>query len=401
VSSWPGDSIGVVGGGIVGLAIAREISNRYQGVGVTVFEKEDQVASHQSGHNSGVVHAGVYYQPNSLKGRLCRRGAGLLREYCQERGVRYRELGKLVVASAEKELSALDDIEKRALLNGVPGVRRVGSKEMEDIEPYVRGVSALYSPSTASVDYRGVCEALGEEIRGMEGEVRLNTPVTGLRETVTGVEVCSADQRWIFDRVIVCGGLYGDRLARLAGGLGELRTIPFRGEYYMLRSEVSHRVRGMIYPVPDPRYSFLGIHLTRNISDEVHVGPNAVFALALEGYRRRDIDFNDLRLMLSWPGTWRLVRRNWQHGSSELLSSLSKTLYVRQVRRYLADIETSDLISPSSGVRAQAVDRSGNLVDDFVLQEEGRILLVRNAPSPAATSSLAIAEYVVSLSSKP
>jgi L-2-hydroxyglutarate oxidase LhgO len=389
------ESAAVIGGGIVGLAVARELSRRHDGLAVTVFEKEERVATHQSGHNSGVVHAGVYYRPGSLKAQLCRRGAGMLREFCTEHGVIYRELGKLIVASSDDELPGLAEIERRSAANLVPDVTRLGPADMADVEPYVRGVAALYSPHTAAVDYVGVCAAMVRDIKARGGTVLTNTEVTGVVESADAVEVWTGRTRRSFDTVVACAGLQSDRVARMAGQSGDLRIVPFRGEYYALAAKASERVRGMIYPVPDARYPFLGVHLTRDVHDGVHVGPNAVLALAYEGYLRRTISPADLRRILTWPGMWRLAARHWRAGLLELASSLSTRRYAALVRRYVAEIEVDDLVPASAGVRAQALTRRGDLVDDFVLQRSGRVLLVRNAPSPAATSSLAIAEHIV------
>ncbi len=395
-------SVGVVGAGIVGLAVARELTIRWPGVGVTVFEKEDRVAAHQSGHNSGVVHAGVYYVPGSLKATLCRRGAAMTREFCQEHDVRYRELGKLIVAISAEELPALARIEDRATRNGVPGLRRVPGEQIAQIEPYIKGAAALHSPHTAAVDYVGMCEELARTISAAGGKVLLGTPVIGASETASGVRVQSAGGVFDVDYLIVCAGLNGDRFAASLGGLGglgglgDLRIIPFRGEYYELAPRATDRVRGMVYPVPDPRYPFLGVHLTRHVDDTVHAGPNAVLALALEGYRWSDVSLGDIARMARWPGAWQLARRNWRSGIAEVAGSLSKRRYLASVRAYLPDLQLSDLLKSKSGVRAQAVRRDGSLEDDFVLRRNGRVLLVRNAPSPAATASLAIAEHIVS-----
>jgi L-2-hydroxyglutarate oxidase len=392
-------SVGVIGAGIVGLAVARELTIRWPGVGVTVFEKEDRVAAHQSGHNSGVVHAGVYYVPGSLKATLCRRGATMTREFCQEHDVRYRELGKLIVATTAQELPALARIEYRATRNGVRGLRRVPGEQIAQIEPYIQGAAALHSPHTAAVDYVGMCEELARTVSAAGGKVLLRTPVTGARETASGVQVRSAGGVFEVDDLIVCAGLHGDRVAASLGGLGglgDLRIIPFRGEYYELAPRATDRVRGMVYPVPDPRYPFLGVHLTRHVDDTVHAGPNAVLALALEGYRWSDISLGDMARMARWPGAWQLARRNWRSGIAEVAGSLSKRRYLASVRTYLPDLQLSDLLRSKSGVRAQAARRDGSLEDDFVLRREGRVLLVRNAPSPAATASLAIAEHIVS-----
>jgi (S)-2-hydroxyglutarate dehydrogenase len=403
----------VIGGGIVGLAVARELTMRFPGIQVTVFEKESQLAAHQSGHNSGVVHAGIYYTPGSLKARLCLRGGGLLREFCQEHQIRLRELGKLVVASSVAELDGLAEIERRALANGVPGIRRVTKAEIGQIEPYVRGAGALHSPRTASVDFVGMCRALAEEITSAEGTIRLGTRIRSVSEGAFGVTVVSEDSggsggsggsgvdgsgghESTFDQLIVCAGLTGDSLAAQVGGLADMRIVPFRGEYYELRPGARDRVKGMVYPVPDPRYPFLGVHLTRDVHDGVHVGPNAVLALALEGYRWRDVSLRDLRGVARWPGTARLIRQHWRYGLKEMADSLVKTRYLANVRKYLPDMQPADMVRSTAGVRAQAVRRDGSLVDDFVLQSTDRVMLVRNAPSPAATSSLAIAEHIVS-----
>jgi (S)-2-hydroxyglutarate dehydrogenase len=386
----------VIGGGIVGLAVARELTIRYPGIKVTVFDKEDHVAAHQSGHNSGVVHAGIYYAPGSLKARLCVRGGSLLREFCQQHDIRLRELGKLVVASSDAELRGLAEIERRALANGVPGIRRISKTEIAEIEPYVQGVAALHSPHTASVDFVGMCQALVREITSAGGTLRLGTHIRSVSEGAFGAEVRSDTDAWTFDQMIVCAGLTGDTLAAQLDGLADMRIVPFRGEYYELRPPARRRVRGMVYPVPDPRYPFLGVHLTRDVDDGVHVGPNAVLALALEGYRWRDIRPRDLRAIGAWPGTWRLIGQHWRYGIKEMTDSLVKRRYLANVRTYLPEMQLGDLVRSTTGVRAQAVRRDGGLVDDFVLKSTGRVMLVRNAPSPAATSSLAIAEHIVS-----
>jgi (S)-2-hydroxyglutarate dehydrogenase len=389
-------SVGVVGAGILGLAIARELTVRFSGISVTVFEKEGQVAAHQSGHNSGVVHAGVYYPPGSLKASLCRRGAAMTREFCQQHGVAFRELGKLIVAVSEPELPGLAEIERRSTLNQVPGIRRLTQTQIAEIEPHIRGVAALHSPSTAAADYVAMCEELVREVKSSGGEVLLSTQVTGVRETASAVRVSSAAAGWDFDYLIVCAGLSSDYFAASLRRSGDLRIIPFRGEYYELRPQARDRIRGMVYPVPDPRYPFLGVHLTRHVDDTVHVGPNAVLALALEGYQWTNVSLRDLAQIARWPGTWQLARKHWRSGVAEIGGSLSKRRYLASVRAYLPDLQLADLVKSKSGVRAQAVRRDGSLEDDFVLQADGRVLLVRNAPSPAATASLAIAEHVVS-----
>ena len=386
----------VVGAGILGLAVAREVTLRYPGAEVTVLEKEDHVAAHQTGHNSGVVHAGVYYQPGSLKARLCLRGAALTREFCQQHEVSLRELGKLIVATRDAELGPLAEIERRATANQVPGIRRLNVSQIAEIEPSIQSIAAVHSPTTAVVDFIAMTEALAAEVTAAGGKVMLSTPVTSIRETASGVRLAAAGQQLTFDYVVVCAGLTGDQFARELGRAGDLQIVPFRGEYYELRPEVRRQVRGMVYPVPDPQYPFLGVHLTRHVDDSVTVGPNAVLALALQGYRWRDISPTDLSRIARWPGTWQLARKHWRAGVSEIRGSLSKRRYLSLVRAYLPELELDDLIKSKSGVRAQAVRRDGGLEDDFVLEGSGQVLLVRNAPSPAATASLAIAEHVVS-----
>ena len=386
----------VVGAGILGLAVARELTLRYPAAEVTVLEKEDHVAAHQTGHNSGVVHAGVYYPPGSLKATLCRRGAALTREFCQQHDVPLRELGKLIVAANDAELGPLAEIERRATANQVPGIRRLTAGQIAEIEPCIQGVAAVHSPSTAAVDFVAMTEALAAEVTAGGGKVLLSTPVASIRETASGVRLTAGGQQVTFDYVIVCAGLTGDQFARELGRAADLQIVPFRGEYYELRPEARHQVRGMVYPVPDPRYPFLGVHLTRHVDDTVAVGPNAVLALALQGYRWRDVSVADLSRIARWPGTWQLAKKHWRAGVSEIRGSLSKRRYLSLVRAYLPNLELADLIRSKSGVRAQAVRRDGSLEDDFVLEASGQVLLVRNAPSPAATASLAIAEHVVS-----
>lgn len=384
-----------MGAGILGLAAGRELTRRFPGIAVTVFDKESHVAAHQSGHNSGVLHAGIYYRPDSLKAELCLRGGELLRRFCEEHAVGFREVGKLIVASGEDEMDGMAELERRALANRVPGVRRLTRSGMREIEPYVEGVAGLHSPHTAAVDYPGVCDALVKEIRNAGGIIELNTPVRSIVVGAFGVAVRSDDRRWQFDRLIACAGLQSDRIAAELGRAGDLRIIPFRGEYYELSRAAQHRVRGMIYPVPDPRYPFLGVHFTRGVFDGVHVGPNAVPALSLEGYRWRDLSPRDLVTIARFPGAWRFAREHWRTGVDELSASLIKARYLAKAQRYVPELGLRDLLPAEAGVRAQAVHRSGTLMDDFAVDVAGPVILVRNAPSPAATSSLAIAEHLV------
>ncbi len=393
----PAETVGVVGAGILGLAIARQIQHRRPGTRVVVFEKEDAIGRHQTGHNSGVVHAGIYYKPGSLKAGLCRRGAALLKDFCQEKGIAYDECGKLVVAVSEKERAALRQIEQRAHLNNVPGLRWLSADEIAEIEPFATGVAALHSPRTAITDYVAVSEALVSDIRAAGGELRLNSPVKVIAPDRGGARVVlSSDESESFDHVVMCAGLQSSQLAKRSGDVEEPMILPFRGEYLNLIPERNSLVRGMIYPVPDPRYPFLGVHLTRRVDGSVDVGPNAVFALAREGYERFSFSPRDLVSAMAFPGFWRVARQHWRMGVAEAAGSLSMRVFVNRARAYVPSLELRDVRRGGAGVRAQAVDRSGELVEDFRIHHLGAVTALRNAPSPAATSSLAIAEHVVS-----
>jgi L-2-hydroxyglutarate oxidase LhgO len=380
--------IGIIGGGIVGLALARRLATRAE---VTVLEKEDRVGTHQTGHNSGVAHAGLYYPPGSLKAQLCRRGITLLKEYCRERGIAYEECGKLVVARDDSELAPLAEIERRATANGVPGLRRVDADQIREIEPHARGVAGLHSPQTAIADFPAVARAYADDVRAAGGEIRLGFRVTGIEKATVRAD---SGAELTFDQLIVCAGLQADRVSRLAGDEAGPAIVPFRGEYYQLAPDRTGLVRGLIYPVPDPRYPFLGIHLTRRVDGTVDVGPNAVLALAREGYRRTAVEPADVWETLRWPGFARMARKHWRAGAKEMYGSLSTRAFVAEARRYVPELRTRDVVRAGSGIRAQAVDADGTLVDDFRVNRIGPVVTVRNAPSPAATSSLAIAEHI-------
>jgi (S)-2-hydroxyglutarate dehydrogenase len=387
----------VVGGGILGLAAARLLALEMPHAAVTVLEKESQLGLHQTVRNSGVVHAGLYYQPGSMKARLCRRGVALLREFCTSHELPYHACGKLVVALDDTERSRLDELERRAHANGVPGLRRLDATDLREIEPHAAGIAALHSPETAITDFRAVALALAEELTAHGGSVRTGAAVARVRRTARGgAAIKLADgTELLADRAIVCAGLHADRLARRADEDAEPRIIPFRGEYWALRPDRRSLVKGLIYPVPDPALPFLGVHLTRKVDGSVVIGPNAVLATAREGYRRTTVRGRDLVETFVWGGTWRLMRRHWRAGVDEAKRSLSKRVFVGEARRYVPDLRLNDAVRAGSGVRAQAVDRNGSLVDDFRLGGDGRVVWVRNAPSPAATSSLAIAEELM------
>ena len=387
--------VGVVGGGIIGLAVARRIAEARPEAAVTVLEKERDVGLHQTGHNSGVVHAGIYYAPGSLKARLCRHGGELLRAYCSERGLPLRECGKLVVALDESELERLRELERRAKANGAPGVRWVERDELREIEPHAAGIAGVHSPSTAITDYVAIARAFADDVRAANGRILLSAEVTAIRRAGTRARVEAGEESFEFDRLIICAGLQSDRISRLAGDEQEPRIVPFRGEYHRLRPERSDLVRGLLYPVPDPAYPFLGVHFTNRVGGGVDVGPNGVLAFAREGYRRRDVSFGDLAGSLGSPGFRVLARANWRMGARELRGSLFKSAFAAEARRYVPEVTTADLVPAPAGVRAQALDPDGSLVDDFRINELGPVVAVRNAPSPGATSSLAIAEHIV------
>jgi L-2-hydroxyglutarate oxidase LhgO len=383
----------IVGAGIVGLAAARTVLSVRGDAEVIVLEKESGVAMHQTSHNSGVVHAGLYYQPGSLKARLCRRGTGLLRNYCLERGLAYEECGKVLVATSERELTRLEGIEERAAANGVPGVARLGESDLRRLEPHVGGLGGLHSPTTAIVDFAQVARFMHDEVRAGGASVRLGVAVSAVRDHGSRPELALTDGTVVAaDRVLVCAGLQADQLARASGRSPDPRIIPFRGEYYALRPGREHLVRGLIYPVPDPALPFLGVHLTRTIQGSVLVGPSAVLALAREGYRRRDVNLADVREIAGWSGMRRIAAKHWRVASAEVARSASRRMFVRGAQRYVPALRPQDVVPAQAGVRAQAVSESGELLDDFVLDQGRCVVWVRNAPSPAATSSMAIAE---------
>lgn len=389
------ERIGIIGGGIVGVALARALVLRGSD-DVTVIEKEDRVAVHQTGHNSGVVHAGLYYAPGSLKAQLCAEGRVATREFCLERNLPYREVGKLVVAVTDDELGALAGIQKRSVENRVPGLRRIDGDQLREIEPHVAGVAALHSPNTAVVDYTAITEAMADDVRKGGGNIRLGHEVTGIDQEPTGIRVTTTKASDRFDRVIVCAGLQSDVVASFVGASPSPRILPFRGEYWALAANREHLVKGMIYPVPDPAFPFLGVHFTRGVYDGVHVGPNAVPALAREGYGWGTVSMRDTWASLTWPGSASLMKKYWRMGAQEIAASLIKPLYFKAARRFVPELELHDLTAKTaSGVRAQAWEKGGALLDDFAVDQVGNVTLIRNAPSPAATSAMAIADYIV------
>jgi 2-hydroxyglutarate dehydrogenase len=412
VSAAP--DVAVVGGGIVGLATARALALR--GRRVLVLEREDRLGAHQTSHNSGVIHQGVYYAPGSLKARLCREGADALYAYCASRGIAAEACGKLVVAVRDADLPRLDELERRSRANGVPGLRRVGPEELREIEPAATGLAALHSPQTGIVDFAAVAAAYARDVEANGGEIRTGTAVRAVIDRPDGVELAldaglqdltppqrgsdlaiqhgGREGRIVARRAVTCAGAWSDLLAASSGTRLDVRIVPFRGAYLKLKPDRAHLVRGQIYPVPDPSLPFLGVHLSRTIGGEVLLGPTALLAGARDAYRLARVRRADLGATLRWPGTRRLVRRWWRTGARELANAASRRLVVRDLARYVPEIGPGDVEPGPAGVRAQAVGRDGALLDDFAFAETAHALHVVNAPSPAATASLAIAELV-------
>jgi L-2-hydroxyglutarate oxidase LhgO len=384
----------VVGGGILGLATARELLTRRPETRLLLLEQEGELARHQSGHNSGVVHAGLYYAPGSAKARLCREGKVLLERYCAERGIPVDHVGKLVVALTDDELPRFANLETRARENGVEGLEVVGPERIREIEPHAAGIQALWSPRTAIVDFRRVALAYADDVRATGGLIETSRRVTGLAERAGEVRVATSSGEVAARQVVACAGLWADRVAASTGDPVKERIVPFRGDYYTLTPDAASLVRGLIYPVPDPRFPFLGVHFTRRIDGAVWAGPNAVLALARTGYRRRDLNLWDVADIVRFVGFRKLARRYWRTGLAEQWRDLSKGAFAAELRRYLPELRADQLVFGPSGVRAQALDPDGTLVDDFRIGGSGRIVHVRNAPSPAATSSLAIARVL-------
>jgi L-2-hydroxyglutarate oxidase len=388
--------VAVVGAGILGLAVARELTRRLRrpGLRVAVLEREDDVAAHQTGHNSGVVHAGIYYAPGSLKARLCVEGARELYAYCEERGIAHGRCGKLIVATERSELAGLDELERRGLANGVAGLARLDADGIQAIEPHARGIAGLHSPATGIADFAAVARALAGDVRAAGGTVTAGCEVTALAETPSGVLIHHEQGTLEASHAIACAGAWADRLAVRSGAGRDPRIVPFRGAYLRLRPERRHLVRGLIYPVADPALPFLGVHLTRHVSGDVLVGPTALLAAARDGYSATTIRPRDVLDTLAWPGTWRMARRWWRTGTVELRHAASRRAFVAAAARFVPELEPGDVEPAFAGVRAQALARDGRLVDEFAFSGTARTLHVRNAPSPGATSSLAIARHV-------
>jgi L-2-hydroxyglutarate oxidase len=385
----------IIGGGIVGLAVALEITKRFPRLRLLLLEKEDRVGQHQSSHNSGVIHSGVYYKPGSQKARLCVEGARAMIEFCRAHDIPHQVCGKVIVAIHQEEFPRLEELRRRGEMNGLTGLQMIGPEQLREIEPYASGLRALVVPSTGITDYALVCEKYAELIRAQGGTILTSTAVTGLRHLTSEVVVETSGPSFSTNYLINCAGLFSDRIAGMAGGRPDVIIVPFRGEYYDLISQRSSLVRALIYPVPDPRFPFLGVHFTRRVGGTVDAGPNAVLAFRREGYRRTDFNLHDLASSLAFPGFWRMAAKHWRSGLDEFHRSFSKPAFVRALQRLLPELRAEDLIPGGSGVRAQALQRDGTLVDDFQFVPSGRMLHVLNVPSPAATASLVIGRTIV------
>ena len=384
--------VAVIGGGIVGVSTAMALASR--GRSVVVLETGDRLAPHQSGHNSGVIHAGLYYRPGSLKAQLCATGREELYRFCEQEGVPHRRCGKLVVATTPRQVAALDELERRGRANGLASLRRLDAAQLTEYEPAVAGVGGLWVAETGVVDYAMVTHTYARRASTLGADVVLGARVRGIVHRGEAIHVDTAAGDTAARFVVNCAGLHADRVARLAGAEPSVRIVPFRGEYFDVRPERASLVRGLIYPVPDPTLPFLGVHLSRTIHDHVHAGPNAVLAFSREGYSRRVVSPLDMLDTASYPGFWRMARRHWRSGLAEMRRSFSSRLFARSVQELVPELTAADLIAGGSGVRAQAIDRAGNLVDDFHFVRSPRALHVLNAPSPAATASLAIGRSI-------
>jgi (S)-2-hydroxyglutarate dehydrogenase len=390
----------VIGAGIVGLSVAMELGNRFPRVRLGILEKEDSIAQHQSGHNSGVIHSGIYYKPGSLKARNCVAGATAMVEFCKRHGIRYEICGKVIVATNDLECARLIDLVTRGESNGIRGIRRVSQEELSELEPHCGGLQGLHVPSTGITNYAEVCAKYLELVTHKGGELRLGSEVTSIRTTTEGFAVETSLGAVGASYLINCAGLQSDRVARMSAVVPDTEVVPFRGEYYDLIPERQNLVRALIYPVPDPRFPFLGVHFTRRITGEVDAGPNAVLALKREGYKKSDFSWKDTAAAMKFPGFWRMARRYWRSGVSEFYRSFSKRAFVHALQRLVPEVNESDLVPGGSGVRAQAICRDGSLADDFIFQLSNKMLNVCNVPSPAATASIPIGQAIVDMAAR-
>ncbi len=390
----------VIGGGIVGLAVGRELTLRHPRSTIGVLEKEDQIGTHQTGHNSGVIHSGLYYRPGSFKAQFCVAGAEAMKRYCQEHEIPFEVCGKLVVATNQEELSRMETLYQRGTANGVKGLEKIGLERLRELEPHAAGIQAILCPPTGIVDYQMVAASYASDIKAAGGEVITGAGVQSIQRKNGHMILATPAGDVETTNVVNCAGLYADVVANMMGVDSGVRIVPFRGEYYMLKPERSNLVNNLIYPVPNPDFPFLGVHFTRTIHGEVEAGPNAVLAFAREGYKMSQVDVPETLGTLLFPGFWAMAAKYWKTAAGEYHRSLSKKAFVQALQRLLPDIQSEDLVRGGAGVRAQALDRHGNLLDDFRIDETENAIHILNAPSPAATSSLAIGEYVADRAAK-
>lgn len=398
-----GDSpldIAIVGGGIVGLSTARTLAQRYGGLGIAIFEKEPDVAQHQTGHNSGVIHSGIYYRPGSQRARMAVEGSERMVAFCEEHGIPYDRCGKVIVATEEGQIPALEELLRRGQANGVPAVRMIGPEELRELEPYATGVRAIHVPSAGIVNYSLVAQAYRKLLENEGGRICTGAEVTAIAKETNGLRLETTQGDFLSKHVITCGGLYADRVSMAAGLKPEIKIAPFRGEYLELVPERRYLVRNLIYPVSNPAFPFLGVHFTRRISGAIEVGPNAVLAFKRQGYRWRDVGAGDMLDILGYVGFWRMAARYWRTGLGEMYRSLHRRAMVKELQKLVPDVTSRDLVRAGAGVRAQALDRHGKLVEDFHIVQEPRMIHVLNAPSPAATASLSIGDAVADMASQ-
>ncbi|GAB1445462.1 L-2-hydroxyglutarate oxidase [Flammeovirgaceae bacterium] len=390
----------IIGGGIVGLASALQLQNANPNIKLLLLEKEKALALHQTGNNSGVIHSGIYYKPGSLKATNCLRGYNLLVDFCKLNAIPFELCGKIIVATNTEEIPLLDKLFERGQQNGLTHLKKINKEELKEYEPHVNGIAGVVVPQTGIVDYKMVAKKYGELIQNKGGEIRLSEKVIEIQENETEIVVVSQRESYTTKLVINCGGLYSDKIARLTTPDLNLKIIPFRGEYYKLKKEKEYLVKNLIYPVPDPNFPFLGVHFTRMIEGGVEAGPNAVLAFSREGYKKSDINLAELAESLAWPGFQKVAFKYWKTGMGEMYRSFSKAAFVKALQKLIPEIQYEDLENGGAGVRAQACDKNGGLVDDFMIVEKKHVINVCNAPSPAATSSLAIGETIAQLAAK-
>jgi (S)-2-hydroxyglutarate dehydrogenase len=389
----------IIGGGIIGTATAMALLKQ-SGFSVLVIEAEDKLAAHQTGNNSGVIHSGVYYKPGSLKAKNCTEGRELMYKFCEENNIPYEKCGKLVVATSKDELSSLNNLYERGVANGLTGIKRLHTEELTEYEPNVNGIAGMFVPQTGIVDYKKVTDAYSENIKNNGGEIELNCRFLSLKKNNDELIISTTKGNIKTKFLVNCGGLYSDKIAKLCGVNPGLQIVPFRGEYYKLKKAKEYLVKNLIYPVPDPNFPFLGVHFTRMINGGVEAGPNAVLAFKREGYSKKDFSFSDNLHLISYRGFWKMASKYYKKGLEEFYRSYSKSAFVKALQKLIPEITEDDIEKGGAGVRAQALEPNGKLVDDFRIIEEDKMVHVLNAPSPAATASISIGNYIAKLVKK-